>query len=105
LLDFDRPLLLSRRYAKHFNPLDIPKKGDHLVQTFGDLDSMRDSYFDSLSPQERLTEIAEILAAGLMRVRLRQSSPLSGDPGESSLHISPGQSGHLTSENRRMSDG
>jgi hypothetical protein len=42
---------------------------------------------------DRLTEIAEILALGLQRLIARQSSELSGDPGESSLHFTPDQSG------------
>jgi hypothetical protein len=40
---------------------------------------------DSLSPDERLVEIAEILAAGLIHLRVRKSSQLSPDSRESSL--------------------
>jgi hypothetical protein len=40
-----------------------------------------------------LTEIAEILALGLQRLIARQSSELSADCGESSLHFTPDQSG------------
>ena len=58
-----------------------------------------------MAAAERLAEIAELLATGFMRLRVKQSSPLSRDFGESSLHISPDQSGHPTAENRRMSDG
>jgi hypothetical protein len=47
-----------------------------------------------LSPAERLAEIAEILATGLMRLRARQSSHLSPDCGESSLDCPGNQSGH-----------
>jgi hypothetical protein len=49
---------------------------------------------DRLSAAERLDEIADILAAGLMRLRARKSSPLSRDRGESSLDFSPDQRGH-----------
>jgi hypothetical protein len=49
---------------------------------------------DRLSAAERLDEIADILAAGLMRLRARKSSPLSRDRGESSLDFSPNQRGH-----------
>jgi hypothetical protein len=49
---------------------------------------------DRLSAAERLDEISEILAAGLMRLRARKSSPLSPDHGESSLDFSPDQGGH-----------
>jgi hypothetical protein len=42
---------------------------------------------------ECLTEIAEILATGLVRLRARQSSTLSADRGESSLDFTGHQSG------------
>lgn len=54
--------------------------------------------------RERLAEIAEILAAGLMRVLARKSSPISADAGERSLDISATESGHPTTVDRRMSD-
>jgi hypothetical protein len=47
-----------------------------------------------MTAAERLDEIADILAAGLMRLRARKSSPLSRDPGESSIDFSPDQRGH-----------
>ena len=47
-----------------------------------------------MTAAERLDEVAEILAAGLMRLRLRQSTPLSPDSGESSLDCPGHQSGH-----------
>ena len=56
---------------------------------------------DCMSAAERLDEIAEILAAGLMRLKSRQSTPLSPDGGESSLDCAGHQSGHadvLTSD-------
>ena len=48
---------------------------------------------DRLSPAERLPEIAEILAAGLMRLRAQQSSSLSAPAGDSFLDFSPPKSG------------
>jgi hypothetical protein len=54
---------------------------------------------------ERIAEIAEILAVGLMRVMARKSSGYSTDTGESSLHISARQSSHPTPMDRRMADG
>jgi hypothetical protein len=42
---------------------------------------------------DKLIEVAEILALGLQRLFARQSSELSGDLGESSLHFTPDQSG------------
>ena len=47
-----------------------------------------------MSAAERLDEIADILAAGLIRLRARKSSGLSRDGGESSLDFSPDQRGH-----------
>lgn len=49
---------------------------------------------DRMSAGERLDEIAEILAAGLMRLRARQSSHLSRHCGESSLDFTLHQRGH-----------
>jgi hypothetical protein len=49
-----------------------------------------------MSAAERLDEIAEILAAGLMRLRARKSSGLAADFGESSLHFPPDQSGRAS---------
>jgi hypothetical protein len=49
---------------------------------------------NQLTPAERLDEIADLLAAGLMRLRARKSSTLSNDRGESSLDCFGYQSGH-----------
>jgi hypothetical protein len=49
---------------------------------------------DRLTPDERLSEIAEILALGLTRLRARQSSALPADLGESLLDCAANQSGH-----------
>jgi hypothetical protein len=46
------------------------------------------------SRTDTLNEIAEILAAGLMRLQARKSSVKSADFGDSSLHFSPDRSGH-----------
>jgi hypothetical protein len=48
-------------------------------------------------PAVRLSELGAILAAGLQRLIARQSSELSADVGESSLHFTPDQSGHSNS--------
>jgi hypothetical protein len=50
--------------------------------------------YRSAGSHDRIAEIASILAAGLMRLRIRKSSDLSHDIGESSLHLSPPESGH-----------
>ena len=49
---------------------------------------------DLMTAAERLDEVAEILAAGLMRLNARQSTPLSADRGEGSLDCPGEQSGH-----------
>jgi hypothetical protein len=48
---------------------------------------------DQMRATDRLDEIAEILTLGLQRLIARQSSELSDDCGESSLHFTPDQSG------------
>ncbi len=56
-----------------------------------------------LTPEQRLAEVAEILAAGLMRLRARKSSQKSADCGEISLDILANQSGperNIAGENR-----
>jgi hypothetical protein len=50
---------------------------------------------DRFASAERLDEIGDLLAAGLQRLRARKSSGMCPDPGESSLHISPDQSGRV----------
>ena len=62
-------------------------------------------HYDSGSQGEHLDEIAEILAAGLMRVVAQKSSPISADTEESSLDFSATESGHPTPVERRISDG
>ena len=54
-----------------------------------------------LTPPERRAELCRILALGLVRLHMRESSELSDDMGESSLHFPPDQSGHATGEHRR----
>jgi hypothetical protein len=54
---------------------------------------------------KHLTEIAEILAAGLMRLAARKSSPISTTSGDIPLDISAPESGHPIPENRRTADG
>ena len=55
-----------------------------------------------MTPDERLAEIAEILARGLIRLHARKSSPLSADRGDSSVDLPPHQSGHAVTPRRRM---
>jgi hypothetical protein len=55
----------------------------------------------AMSPPERLAEIVEVLAAGVVRLRARQSSSLLAPPGESSLDCAGDQSGHANSETEK----
>ena len=51
---------------------------------------------EHMTPDERLDELAMILAVGLMRLQARQSSHLSAVPGDSYLDLMPNQSGHVS---------
>jgi hypothetical protein len=53
---------------------------------------------ERMTAAERIAEIAEILAAGLMRLRARQSTCLSRHTGDGSLDCAGPQSGHAKSE-------
>lgn len=55
---------------------------------------------EMLSATERLDEIGEILATGLMRLKARKSSDLSGTNGESSLDCGAHRSGHANALKR-----
>ncbi|MCW5673391.1 MAG: hypothetical protein KIT15_02330 [Xanthobacteraceae bacterium] len=54
--------------------------------------------------REPLTEIAEILALGLLRLMAPKSSGLFGGSGESSLDFSPDQSSYPAENDRRTAD-
>ncbi|TAN56805.1 MAG: hypothetical protein EPN20_18170 [Magnetospirillum sp.] len=56
---------------------------------------------DRMTAAERLDEVAEILAAGLIRLKARKSSRLSADPGDSCLDYTARQSGHVPVNRRR----
>ena len=55
---------------------------------------------DRMSAIERLAEIGEILARGLIRLRARQSRQVSDDHGDSYLDFSADQRGHGPVTNR-----
>jgi hypothetical protein len=61
--------------------------------------------YDSGSQNERLADVAEILAAGLMRLVARKSSQIGPRIGESSLDFLTTESGHPTPAERGISDG
>ena len=56
------------------------------------------------SSAERIAEIAEILAAGLMRLEARKSSSIFANTAESSLDFSATESGHPAPVDRRELD-
>ncbi|MBT3789627.1 MAG: hypothetical protein HOF94_14680 [Alphaproteobacteria bacterium] len=51
---------------------------------------------EHMTPDERLDELAMILAVGLMRLQARQSSYLSAVPGDSYLDLVLTQSGYVS---------
>jgi hypothetical protein len=55
----------------------------------------------AVEAHERIAEIGEILAAGLVRLRARQSSQTLGSSGESSLACVGHQSGHANPEKEK----
>jgi len=56
---------------------------------------------DRLNPSERLAELGQLLAAGLVRLHTRKSSPLSADRGDSSVDFLPDRSGPADTLTRR----
>jgi hypothetical protein len=56
---------------------------------------------DLMTPVERIGEIAEILALGLIRMRMPKSIGLCADGGECFVDFSPVQSGHAASNGER----
>jgi hypothetical protein len=56
---------------------------------------------DRMSAAERRVALCAILAVGLVRLRLRQSSELSAEPENGSLDYARDQSGHATARKRR----
>jgi hypothetical protein len=56
---------------------------------------------DDLTPAERLDEIAEILAAGIIRVRTRRRAPRGSTAEQVSVDFSPRRSGHARPSGRR----
>jgi hypothetical protein len=55
---------------------------------------------DLMTAEQRLTEVAQILAAGLMRLRRRQSMSAASS-GDFRLDFSPERGGHATARQRR----
>jgi len=84
-----------------------------MAQTFGEatgLSPERASHrhpgsFDRSTSKDRLGEIADVLATGLMRVLARKSSGKSNQTGDCSLDFSPTESGHSKPVSGRTMDG
>jgi hypothetical protein len=57
---------------------------------------------DLMTADERLTEVAQILAAGLIRLRPRLFPNGSSGLEKNSLDFSPHRSGHATARQRRI---
>ena len=56
---------------------------------------------DDMTPAERLAELGQILARGVVRLHARKSTPLSPDRGDSCLDFVPHQRGHAAEPLRR----
>jgi hypothetical protein len=56
---------------------------------------------DLLSPAERRADLCRLLAAGLVRLRMRENGQLSVNKGDFPLHNSRDQSGSAGPTNRR----
>ncbi len=54
-----------------------------------------------MTTRERLDELCRLLALGLVRLRLRQSSEVVEPAGDSSLGFVPDRSGHATPQEER----
>jgi hypothetical protein len=56
---------------------------------------------DLMTPAERLDEIAEILAAGILRIRARLSAPRGSTKEQVSVDFSPRRSSHARPSGQR----
>ena len=54
-----------------------------------------------MTAAERLAEIGQILARGLIRLHAREASPLSADDGDSFVDLPPHRSGHANAPKRK----
>jgi hypothetical protein len=54
-----------------------------------------------MTPDERLAELGQILARGLIRLHAREASPLSADDRDSFVDLPPHRSGHANAPKRK----
>ena len=54
-----------------------------------------------MTADERLAEIGQILARGLIRLHAREASPLSADDGDSFVDLPPHRSRHANAPKRK----
>jgi len=54
-----------------------------------------------MTAAERRAELCAILARGIVRLRLRDATQVTGDKEKFGLHFPPAQSGHANPSNRR----
>ena len=81
------------------DPGDQPGPGLHRL-TVGQIPNP--IHPDQLSAKERIAEIGELLARGLVRLHARQSSYKFSPDGDSSLDFTPDQRGHAEPTTRRQ---
>jgi hypothetical protein len=99
-LKFDWALLFAPGYPQHFISLYFRSSGV-IPRTISGWIAMTNAVrAEHLSTEERLDEIAEILALGFMRLKARKSSGLFAGSGESSLDCAAHQSGHANALER-----
>ena len=75
--------------------LDTRLFGKHLILLDAKQELAKPAFAMRADTRPRLSEIAEILAAGLMRLSARKSSQISADFGESSVDFYRHQRGHV----------
>jgi hypothetical protein len=103
--DFATPILFSPRFDNRLISFADYDSGPYAAGQ-GHFEPAAPLMTNALSPDrmtaaERLDEVAEILAAGAMRLAARKSSALSAPSGESFLDLPAHQSGHGHRKNRR----
>jgi hypothetical protein len=84
-------LFSARQCVKRLFSLSFPAERGH---TSNMLSTPNAASLDHMSATERLDEIAELLAAGLLRARSAKSTALSADRGERFVDLSARESGH-----------